>query len=214
MYATSWNSSGTLVVANRTAWMWMTAKSARRGKEKIAFTSPRDILKPDTAEQTPEFEGEQRHPATSNAAIGAPGLSGVGRRPGSSPGRQSGERDGEAEANTVEAAIVWGLIGALCLVVLVELAGKLSYDRALANLQEGRKSHTAETGFTKDLAIKLVEGRPRRNDQKKSKEAPQELRVEVVQPLQDVHMRSSSTRRITPSTAFRTGEVASKADEE
>lgn len=130
--------------------------------------------------------------------MGTSGLSGVGsgvgRRPGSSPGKLSGAQPVlKRKRNPVEAAIVWGLIGALCLIALIELAGKLSYDRALADLQNGLHGHTRENPFTKDVALKLVRRPPRElttvvegNDRKKyewkwfSIFKPKSYRIEII----------------------------------
>lgn len=57
--------------------------------------------------------------------------------------------------------MVWGFIGGLCFVVILEVAGKLSYDRALSSLQDGVEAHKRGDPFTVDEALSRVKRPPR-----------------------------------------------------
>jgi hypothetical protein len=62
--------------------------------------------------------------------------------------------------NPVEVVLVWGLIGVLCVVALIELAAKLSYDRALAGLTNARAQQTRNDPFTRSDALASVPRKP------------------------------------------------------
>ena len=60
----------------------------------------------------------------------------------------------------MEAALVWGGIGALCFVVIIESAAMLSYNRALKLFQEAREGASGANLFTADQAMALVVRKP------------------------------------------------------
>ena len=79
----------------------------------------------------------------------------------SNPGkRPAAGKPARKKRNPLEAGLVWGLIGALCVVGMIEGAALLSYNRAFNLLQTAVKEQTAENPLTIDAAKALVGRKP------------------------------------------------------
>ncbi len=78
---------------------------------------------------------------------------------------RAAEHEGEHEAeekakqrNVVEKSIVWGLIGILVLIVIVESSARLRYNRTLTPLQKGMEAANSGKSVKRDDLLATVPG--------------------------------------------------------